>query len=516
MKILGLLLLLFTVGVQSAANDAWITSVLTQLSPKVAEMGTRILNSRVEPLVQGALSALNLGKKAFRFTRINLGQVKPQIQNVRTHHSIRGLNRITVDFDLVYQGDLDVQVSILGSSSGVRNVQVKGRMRMVLAPTMSELPLIGGVQLFFLNKPQIDFTLDGVARIAEFPRVKAKIIEELMEDLNKQAVYPNRVTIPLSWTADPQMVWQPQVSGILGIKLKSVKGLPRRGGMRKLVGQDKPDVYGTIGLGGQEWRTRVVKNSIQANWEEWYEFPLELLDGHLLEINLYDYDSSSSDEFLGYCSINVNTFMKRHALATNQPQRGAQQTPNAVPVEPHLIGKSVEKLVALSASARKTKYETIQGNIEAEYVWTPLTTVPGPATARLYPGSTAAVLTFFVYSANNLAKYGGATKFKAGHQPSPQLNIVVANNTIQSEIARNTQQASFNFGKILSLQDDWKTKSLLIKVDDTEQRGSFGQVEIPLSSLVGADKDKEMLPLLPNSPSQTLTLAVKIRFPAPI
>ena len=46
--------------------------------------------------------------------------------------------------------------------------------------------------------------------------------------------------------------------------------------------------------------------------------------------------------------------------------------------------------------------------------------------------------------------------------------------------------------------------------------GSFGQVEIPLSSLVGADKDKEMLPLLPNSPSQTLTLAVKIRFPAPI
>jgi len=338
----------------------------------------------------------------------------------------------------------------------------------------------------------------------------------LMEDLNKQAVYPNRVTIPLSWTADPQMVWQPQVSGILSIKLKSVKGLPRRGGMRKLVGQDKPDVYGIIGLGGQEWRTLVVKNSIQATWEEWYEFPLELLDGHLLEINLYDYDSSSSDEFLGYCSINVNTFMKRHALATNQPQRGAQQTSNAVPVEPHLIGKSVEKLVALSATARKTKYETIQGNIEAEYVWTPLTTVPGPATARLYPGSTAAVLTFFVYSANNLAKYGGAAKFKAGHQPSPQLNIVVANHTIQSEIARNTQQASFNFGKILSLQDDWKTKSLLIKVDDTEQRGSFGQVEIPLSSLVGADKDKEMLPLLPNSPSQTLTLAVKIRFPAPI
>ena len=43
----------------------------------------------------------------------------------------------------------------------------------------------------------------------------------------KYEFYMFRVTIPLSWTADPQMVWQPQVSGILGIKLKSVKGLPR-------------------------------------------------------------------------------------------------------------------------------------------------------------------------------------------------------------------------------------------------------------------------------------------------
>jgi hypothetical protein len=37
----------------------------------------------VEPLAQGALLALNLGKKAFKFTRINLGQVRPQINNLR-------------------------------------------------------------------------------------------------------------------------------------------------------------------------------------------------------------------------------------------------------------------------------------------------------------------------------------------------------------------------------------------------------------------------------------------------
>ena len=52
--------------------------------------------NQVEPLVQGALSALNLGKKAFRFTRINLGQVKPKITNLRSEliHFYHGITNV--------------------------------------------------------------------------------------------------------------------------------------------------------------------------------------------------------------------------------------------------------------------------------------------------------------------------------------------------------------------------------------------------------------------------------------
>ena len=65
---------------------------------RVGEMGAKVLNSKVrftlsiesdyhpvqvEPIVQGALSTLSLGKKAFKFTRIELGNAKPQISNIR-------------------------------------------------------------------------------------------------------------------------------------------------------------------------------------------------------------------------------------------------------------------------------------------------------------------------------------------------------------------------------------------------------------------------------------------------
>ena len=49
-----------------------------------------------------------------------------------------------------------------------------------------------------------------------------------------------------------------------------------------------------------------------------YEFPLELLDGHILEINMYDKDHSSKDEFLGYAAIDVKNFMQQPHFLTTQ------------------------------------------------------------------------------------------------------------------------------------------------------------------------------------------------------
>ena len=43
----------------------------------------------------------------------------------------------------------------------------------------------------------------------------------------------------------------------------------RRGGVRRMFGQDKPDVYGILGVGAKEFTTPVVKNSVQATWNQW-------------------------------------------------------------------------------------------------------------------------------------------------------------------------------------------------------------------------------------------------------
>ena len=50
---------------------------------RMAEMGASVLNSKVAPVVDRAISAIRLGKKAFKFTKIDLGNAKPQFKNFR-------------------------------------------------------------------------------------------------------------------------------------------------------------------------------------------------------------------------------------------------------------------------------------------------------------------------------------------------------------------------------------------------------------------------------------------------
>ena len=56
-----------------------------------------------------------------------------------------------------------------------RNIHIVGKGRLVLTPTMKSLPLVGGVQFFFLHIPNLDFEFEGLANVADLPVLKDMI-----------------------------------------------------------------------------------------------------------------------------------------------------------------------------------------------------------------------------------------------------------------------------------------------------------------------------------------------------
>ena len=47
-------------------------------------------------------------------------------------------------------------------------------LRVILKPLIPQIPLFGGIQVFFLNSPTIDFNLIGVADVFDMPGLKYK------------------------------------------------------------------------------------------------------------------------------------------------------------------------------------------------------------------------------------------------------------------------------------------------------------------------------------------------------
>ena len=45
----------------------------------------------------------------------------------------------------------------------------------MLKPTTKSLPLVGGFQICFLERPNIYFDLDGIANIADWPILRRKV-----------------------------------------------------------------------------------------------------------------------------------------------------------------------------------------------------------------------------------------------------------------------------------------------------------------------------------------------------
>ena len=56
-----------------------------------------------------------------------------------------------------------------------RDVQIEGDARLVMTPTLGRLPFVGGFQLCFMDEPRIDFDMEGLANIADWPGLRRKV-----------------------------------------------------------------------------------------------------------------------------------------------------------------------------------------------------------------------------------------------------------------------------------------------------------------------------------------------------
>lgn len=97
-----------------------------------------------------------------------------------------------------YVSDCNITFCVNGLKGGLNDFQLHGLLRIVMTPLIKKKPLIGGMKLFFLNNPVIDFDLVGICDVLDMPGLSDMIRRIMSEQLASMMVLPNKRTLKFS------------------------------------------------------------------------------------------------------------------------------------------------------------------------------------------------------------------------------------------------------------------------------------------------------------------------------
>ena len=173
----------------------WLNKILYQFWPYFGKYVENALRESVEPMLRTKVPSSLSG---IRFETIRLGDLPPRIGGIKVHiHNVRR-SEVILDVDVIYAGDSKITVTAKGLKIGVEDIQIRGTIRVVLYPLLPEAPLLGGLTMYFINRPRVDFDLTNVLNVLETPGLST-VLRNLVDDaIAGFMVLPNKLAIPLS------------------------------------------------------------------------------------------------------------------------------------------------------------------------------------------------------------------------------------------------------------------------------------------------------------------------------
>ncbi|XP_012262341.2 extended synaptotagmin-3 isoform X2 [Athalia rosae] len=290
----------------------WLNKILYKLWPSMNAFVKQICKQDIEPAISARLSDYKLN--GFSFDRLVLGRIPPRIGGVKVYDKNTDRNEIILDAEILYAGDCDISFFCKNIKGGIKDFQIRGMVRVVMKPLLSIMPLVGGLQIFFLNMPSVDFNLVGAADLLDMPGLSEILRKAIIEQIGAIMVLPNKLPIALSPEVPPELLKTPEPEGVLRIHVIEAKHLMKKD--FSMLGKGKSDPYAIINVGCQEFRTKTIDNTVNPKWDFWCEFVEDKDAGrsNKVFVRLYDKDNTGHDDPLGRATIEVIRVQKKGTL----------------------------------------------------------------------------------------------------------------------------------------------------------------------------------------------------------
>ncbi len=236
-----------------------LKTLIVELWPHIRAAAKQLKDGVIEPMVQKSVPSLH-------FKEFDLGEHAPEI-SVRTVDS-HGPNRgIMLQIGVAWTSNSKISM-VVGSAIpfGVRSMAITGTLYVVMQPITLEPPVIGAMQVYFIDKPEVLLHYTGAAALARMPGLEQSVQRAIDDCIASMVVLPNRISFPIAANLDMADLNSPPPIGILWIR--PVRAVNIRAADRNLLSANSSDPYVVFMLGKQRYRSKTISTTLNPAWEK--------------------------------------------------------------------------------------------------------------------------------------------------------------------------------------------------------------------------------------------------------
>jgi len=233
--------------------NEFMTGFLGLMWPKLSAAATKLFAAKFSESLDAAVHSIPSLRGKVQYS-IKFGSVAPQILAVysyRSHSCLNDPEDIEVCGHLRWQGEVDMEFSIGPVRVGINRISLDGLGCVVGKPLLEQSPVIGGVQVFFCDPPQMELGLTGLGGFTSWTLVDTGIRKLVEEAFRMMMVLPNRFIVRFANTKvdDLPEYRSPPPQGLLRVRVL--------GADLDLEAGHQRDSHCIVRLGGCDGHTRM-------------------------------------------------------------------------------------------------------------------------------------------------------------------------------------------------------------------------------------------------------------------
>ncbi|CAE8651182.1 unnamed protein product [Polarella glacialis] len=260
--------LLSDMHVSEAETLNWLTFVVRQMWPHFENSFRQLMEDKLIPLIR---SSLPPPFQEARLSSFSLGDAFPMLGPIVASSRHHEGQEVQLTIGLNYETDTDIIVETSVATFSITHLKLRGTLCLKFTPILSQLPVLCAMQLFFLNKPVIEFRFGRSLELANLAIIRDRVHHEINESISGLLLLPNVLNI--NWgdpsaASDSTTSWQSVLPcAIMRLSVKGACGL--RAGISILGQTGDPLVKVSVGSENAETSTAAGDRPV---WDEVFDF----------------------------------------------------------------------------------------------------------------------------------------------------------------------------------------------------------------------------------------------------